>query len=187
MTEAWFKSQDKANAARRKKRADKKKGIKKEPAQKKERVWKTKQCAYCGYLLHETKWSRHGIYHPGMRASELKKGMEPLQGHYWWEQPRRKVPPLPRGIFNLPMSRSDFKLDPAVLDTTRNSIINLVRKQLRDGKKIPYYWREYGRHVVEDMFKKGTPVAGRRKPTDLKAPTKTDLRLYEVREDDTKC
>ena len=78
MTKAWLEKQDVYNASKRKKRADEKKGIKKKPEQKKERVWKTKQCGYCGYLLHETEWRRHGgRYHPGMTASELKKGMEP--------------------------------------------------------------------------------------------------------------
>ena len=121
------------------------------------------------------------MYHPGKECRELKKGEEPLQGHYWWEQPTRKVlkRPTPKGIFNLEMSRSDFDLDPAVLDTSRKNIINFVRKQLQEGKKIPYYWREYGRYVVEDMYKNGTPVANRRKPTDLKPPTQKDLSQYE--------
>ena len=85
----------------------------------------------------------------------------------------------------MPKSRPDSK--PAVLDTSRKAITNLVHDQLQQGIKIPWYWREYGRYVVEKMYKQKKPVARRRAPTEMTAPKRKDIRKYEYYEDLTNC
>ena len=78
----------------------------------------------------------------------------------------------PKDWMDLPMESVDETTTPKALNTSRTKILELVKNQLKTGKKIPWYWRNYGRYVVETMFKQSEPVSRRRNPTKLKAPTK---------------
>ena len=61
-------------------------------------------------------------------------------------------------------------------------MIEFIKSQLRQGKRIPYNYQEYGAIAVEEMFMDRDPI-GRsrsRRGKDMTAPMKGDLQEYEV-------
>ena len=66
--------------------------------------------------------------------------------------------------------------------TTENKLmINYVKQQLRDGKLVPWKYREFGIIAVTEMYYDFDEIAASRKiTTRLLQPTKNDLDGYSA-------
>lgn len=80
------------------------------------RCRKVLQCGVCGRYVSETHWVRHFTRnletHRASQMAELKKGEQPSQGYYWWQQ--RKSP-------------NDIRASPVVLNLKWKMILDLVK------------------------------------------------------------
>ena len=124
-----------------------------------------KQCGECGQLCTTDHWKRHWERntdtHDAPYFRELLKGVEPRLG-YWWEA--RKAP-------------REIQEKPANYDGAQKSICKFVKEQLYAGKLIPWYFREYGKVIVHEMFMKHETFMHSR--AKLRYPTKEDREKYE--------
>ena len=74
-------------------------------------------------------------------------------------------------------------MSPLLGDEDHRDMLDFIKQQLRDGKRVPWLYREYGAIAVNEMFKDHDPIKTyKRNATamDLKDPSAEDLANYDL-------